>query len=69
MMKIEPIKRTTMTVSEAAIYLGVSRDLIYILVREKQIKHFKLGSRILFKREKLDEWMEQQMEDSVQNEH
>lgn len=47
----------TLTVSETAAYLGVSDDTIYELVRRKEIPHFRLRSRILFRRDTLDEWM------------
>lgn len=49
----------TLTVSETAAYLGVSDDTIYELVRRKEIPHFRLRSRILFRRDTLDEWMTQ----------
>lgn len=60
-IKFESIKRTTLTVMEAATYLGVSPDLIYLLVREGKIIHFRLGRRILFKKEELDKWVQSQM--------
>ncbi|WP_342745596.1 helix-turn-helix domain-containing protein [Virgibacillus proomii] len=60
-IKFEPIKRNTLTVSETAKYLGVSTDLIYLLVREGKIIHFRLGRRILFKKEEIDKWVQSQM--------
>lgn len=50
-----------MTVKEAAEYLGLSNDTIYKLCREKGIAHLRVGSRILFKRERLDEWIDEMM--------
>ena len=54
------MKRTTMTVQEIADYLGVSRDIIYTLVRCKSIPHVKAGKRILIRKDSVDQWMEQQ---------
>ena len=59
---LEPIKRSTLEVKEVADYLGVSSDLIYRLVREKAIPHFRLGRRVLFKKEIIDRWIEEQMQ-------
>lgn len=56
-INIEPIRRTTLTVEEIAIYLGLSKDMIYKLVRGKRIPHVRVGSRILFKRESIDKWL------------
>lgn len=64
--KLEPIKRSTMTALEVAEYLGVSRDMIYIMAREKRIPHFRIGSRILFKRDVIDHWTESQMIEDVE---
>ncbi|BCJ86499.1 helix-turn-helix domain-containing protein [Effusibacillus dendaii] len=52
--------KSTMTVNEAAEYLGVHVDTIYTMVREKQIPHVRLRRRIVFRRETLNEWMSQQ---------
>lgn len=57
-IQLEPITRSTMNVAEAATYLGVSKDTIYKLCRENRIAHFRLGVRILFKKDKLDEWVD-----------
>jgi len=67
-LKIEPIKRSTLTVVEVAEYLGISVEMVYLLVREKRITHFRIGRRILFKREAIDQWIENQMIDGVGNE-
>ncbi|CAF1870871.1 DNA binding domain, excisionase family [Bacillus subtilis] len=34
------MSRNTMTVQEAAEYIGVHHDTIYTMVREKEIPHF-----------------------------
>lgn len=67
-IKLQPIKRSTLTAKEVAEYLGISLDMVYLLVREKRIVHFRIGSRILFKKEAIDNWIESQMIDSVENE-
>lgn len=56
---IEPIKRTTVTVEEVAQYIGISKDMVYVLVREKRIPHIRVGRRILFKRESIDDWFKE----------
>ena len=61
MVKLEPIKRSTLTASEVAEYLGVSIDTIYKLCREKKIVHFRIGSRLLFKKAAIENWIEQKM--------
>ncbi|HLR60545.1 MAG TPA: helix-turn-helix domain-containing protein [Pseudogracilibacillus sp.] len=60
-IKIEPIRRTTLTTVEVAEYLGVSKETVYNLVREKAIVHFRIGSKILFKRDAIDNWMDLKM--------
>lgn len=61
MVNLEPIRRTTLTVFEIATYLGVSTDKIYQMVRERAIPHFRIGTRVLFKRKAIDEWIDMQM--------
>lgn len=68
MVRIEPIKRSTLTVKEVAEYLGISSDMVYILCREKRIAHFRIGTRILFKKEAIDRWIEQQMIEGFEHE-
>lgn len=67
MVKLDTIERSTLTTYEVAEYLGVSVDMIYKLVREKKIVHFRIGSRILFKKEAIEQWIEKQMEESMAN--
>ncbi len=43
----EPLTRKTITVDEAAIYLGVSRYSAYQAVREGSIPSIRIGRRIL----------------------
>lgn len=67
-MKIEPIRRTTLTTEEVAEYLGLSKDFVYTLCREKRLPHARIGGRLIFKRAAIDKYIDEQIEMSVQNE-
>jgi len=54
------LKRQTITVKEAASYLGVHTDTIYIMVKLNQIPHLKMRNRILFTKESIDLWLQDQ---------
>lgn len=55
------MERTTYKVDEIAQVLGVSRDLIYQMVRERQIPFIRIGERrIVFKRDSIERWMNEQ---------
>ncbi|NRR04565.1 helix-turn-helix domain-containing protein [Brevibacillus sp. RS1.1] len=49
-----------LTVKEAAVYIRISEYTLREAVRKKQIPHYRIGSRILFRKAALDEWIEQQ---------
>lgn len=49
-----------LNVSEAAAYLRLSISKVRKEVHAKKIKHCKHGSRVLFRREFLDDWSEAQ---------
>lgn len=51
------MKKTMMTVKEAADYLGVSKDFIYKLVRQQVMPHIRIGTLILFREERLEAWL------------
>jgi DNA binding domain, excisionase family len=60
------MEKVTMTVKEAAAFLGVSKDLLYKEVRRGKIPHTRLGkAAILFRRDTLTAWLEQQEKQSV----
>lgn len=63
------MQRQTITVKEAAEYIGISKDLVYQLVRENQLPHLKLKRRILFRKTVLDKWMQNQETLSFQYDH
>jgi excisionase family DNA binding protein len=51
------MEKRTMSVEDVAAYLGLHKDTIYILVKEKKIPHMKIGSRIFFLEEALEQWL------------
>jgi excisionase family DNA binding protein len=52
--------KVTMTVTDAAAYIGCHPDTIYNMVRQKQIPHVRVRRKILFRRDALDAWMASQ---------
>lgn len=56
-MGIPEIQRTTLTMREAAEYLGISYWLINQLVKRKQIPCSKVGGKYLFRVQALDEYL------------
>ncbi|MBS3680719.1 helix-turn-helix domain-containing protein [Ornithinibacillus massiliensis] len=62
------MKRRTLTVKEVANYLGVHTDTIYTMVKLKQIPHLKLRNRILFTKDSIDLWVQDQAKKSLENE-
>lgn len=64
-MSLQQIQRSTVTVREIAIYLNVSVDKVYEMVRRKEIPHFKIGRRILFKLDVIDEWIDERMNEGI----
>ena len=61
--------KQTITVKEAAAYIGVSKDLVYQLVRERKVPHLRLSHRILFRKEALHRWLTTQEVLSVQQDN
>ena len=55
-----------MTVKEVADYPNLSPDMIYWLAQDGKFPASKVGSRWLFKRDKIDEWMENQQVEAPQ---
>lgn len=54
------MNRHTITVKEVAAYLGVHTDTIYCMVQENRIPHLRLRHRILFTKESIDWWIQDQ---------
>ena len=59
------IKRTTLTMKEAAEYLGISYWLVNQLVRKKQIPYCKVGGKYLFRVQALDEYLKDMEQQSI----
>lgn len=56
-----------LTVSQAVEFLNgnVSKEFLYQLAREKRIPHVRIGTKILFDENKLEEWWNEQLEKST----
>jgi excisionase family DNA binding protein len=54
------MQRSTLTVVEAAYYIGVSEDTIYNAVRENKIPHARARHRIIFHKSTLNVWLAKQ---------
>lgn len=55
-IKLKP-SRITMTVKEAANYLGLSDEHVRAEARKGNIPHVRSGSLYLFRKDTLDEWL------------
>ena len=64
-MELQKIQRTTLTMKEAAEYLGISYWLINQLVRRKEIPCSKVGVKFLFRVHVLDEYLSSKEQESV----
>ena len=64
-MELQKVQRTTLTMKEAAEYLGVSYWLINQLVRRKEIPCSKVGEKFLFRVQVLDEYLSSKEQESV----
>ena len=64
-MGLQKVQRTTLTMKEAAEYLGISYWLINQLVRRKEIPCSKVGGKFLFRVQVLDEYLRNKEQQSV----
>lgn len=64
-MELQKVQRTTLTMKEAAEYLGISYWLINQLVRRKEIPCSKVGGKFLFRVQILDEYLRNKEQQSV----
>lgn len=64
-MDLQKVQRTTLTMKEAAEYLGISYWLINQLVRRKEIPCSKVGGKFLFRVQVLDEYLNTKEHESV----
>ena len=65
MNELPKVKRTTLTMRETAEYLGISYWLVNQLVRRKQIPCARVGGRVLFRVQALDEYLKEKEENSL----
>ena len=65
MPELPKVERKTLTMKETAEYLGISYWLINQLVRRKQIPCARVGSRVLFRVQALDEYLKEKEENSL----
>lgn len=56
-LQFEPDKPDVLTVDEVAKILRVSRQTIYMMVRNNEIEHFRIGTNVRFKREAISNLM------------
>ena len=66
-MDLKTVERTTLTMKEAAEYLGISYWLVNQLVRRKKIPCSKIGGKFLFRVQALDEYLTKKEKDSMTN--
>ena len=64
-MEFQKVKRITLTMREAADYLGISYWLVNQLVRRKQIPCARVGGRVLFRVQALDEYLNNKEQESL----
>ena len=64
-MDLKTVERTTLTMKEAAEYLGISYWLINQLVKRKQIPCSKVGGKFLFRVKALEEYLSEKEQASV----
>ena len=65
MKELPKVERTTLTMKGTAEYLGVSYWLVNQLVRRKQIPCARVGGRVLFRVQALDEYLKEKEENSI----
>ena len=51
------MNQRTMTVKEIAVYLGLHTDTIYDMVRDDKIPHIRIGRKIFFLPEVIENWI------------
>ena len=65
MGELPKVERTTLTMKETAEYLGISYWLLNQLVRRKQIPCARVGRRVLFRVQALNEYLKEKEENSI----
>ena len=65
MENLAKVERTTLTMRETAEYLGISYWLVTQLVRRREIPCARVGGRVLFRVQALDEYLKEKEEKSL----
>ena len=65
MVDLPKVERKTLTMKETAEYLGVSYWLVTQLVKRKQIPCSRVGGKVLFRKEALDNFLQKQEDASI----
>lgn len=65
MNELPKVERTTLTMKETAEYLGISYWIVNQLVRRKQIPCARVGGRVSFRVQALDEYLKEKEENSI----
>lgn len=59
---------TRLNPEEAGAYIGCRYDKLLQMVRKKQIPHYRVGNRVFFTKERLELWVKNLEEKSIQKE-
>jgi excisionase family DNA binding protein len=65
MNELQKVERTTLTMKETAEYLGIFYWLENQLVRRKQIPCARVGGRVLFRVQELNEYLREKEQKSI----
>ena len=65
MENLAKVERTTLTMRETAEYLGISYWLVNQLVRRREIPCARVGGRVLFRVQALDEYLKEKEDKSL----
>ena len=65
MENLAKVERTTLTIKETADYLGISYWLVNQLVRRREIPCARVGGRVLFRVQALDEYLKEKEDESL----
>jgi excisionase family DNA binding protein len=61
----QKIRPATMNIEDAAVYMGVHKDTVRKLIREKDLPHVRVAGRILLRPQTLDDYMAASERESV----
>lgn len=62
-------KRATITAKEAAEYIGISYVKLLDMAKKNEVPHISAGTRVLFRKETLDKWMDEKEAEYKNNPH